>query len=76
MTEHSPLPMATLAGPDHIVRYANSAFCALMNRTKEDLVGKPFAQNAAAKEECLTLLNRVYGTGKSESVSESLVVEP
>jgi signal transduction histidine kinase len=76
MTEHAPLPMATLGGPSHVVRYVNAAFCALMNRTREELVGKPFAQTLPEKDECRTLLDRVYRTGKSESHTEQGQAEP
>ena len=37
----SPLPMAALAGSNHILRYVNSAFCRLACKTKDELVGKP-----------------------------------
>lgn len=68
--------MATLEGPDHIVRYINAAFCRLMNRTKEELVGKPFGQTVPEKDECFILLDRVYRTGKSESHTEHSQADP
>jgi PAS domain-containing protein len=40
----SPLPMAALAGFNHILRYANSAFCRLACKTKDELIGKPFVE--------------------------------
>ena len=70
MTEHAPLPMATLSGPNHLVRYVNGSFCRLMNKTKAELVGKPFAKTVPEKDECLTLMDRVYRTGKYESHTE------
>ena len=42
-TEHAPLPMATLEGATHIVRQVNSAFCRLLDKSTEKLVGKPFS---------------------------------
>ncbi|MGB7170094.1 MAG: PAS domain-containing sensor histidine kinase, partial [Acidobacteriaceae bacterium] len=63
IVNNSPLPMATLAGPNHILRYVNPAFCRLLSKTKDELTGKPFAE-AVAWEGCLALLNRVYSTGE------------
>ena len=37
----SPLPMAALAGSNHIVRYVNSAFCRLACKSKDELMGAP-----------------------------------
>ena len=44
ITEHAPLPMATVEGASHIVCYVNPAFCRLMDKPAEQLVGKPFAE--------------------------------
>ena len=76
MTHLAPLPMATLEGPNHIIRYINAAFCRLMNRTKEELIGKPFGQTVPEKDECFNLLDRVYRTGKSESHTEQSQADP
>ena len=62
--------MATVEGASHIVRYVNPAFCRLMDKPAEQLVGKPFAEMMPEKDECLSLLGRVYRTGKSESHTE------
>lgn len=59
--EGSPLPMAALAGPNHTLRYANPAFCRLAGKTKDELIGKPFAE-VVFWEGCLALLGRVYAT--------------
>lgn len=63
IVDNSPLPMATLAGSNHILRYVNPAFCRLLSKTKDELTGKPFAE-AVPWEGCLALLNRVYSTGE------------
>jgi hypothetical protein len=34
-TEHAPLPMATVEGACHIVRYVNPAFCRLIDKNKD-----------------------------------------
>ena len=61
-----PLPMAALAGPNHILRYVNPAFCRLACKTKDELVGKPFLE-VVGWEGCLALLNHVYSTGEVDN---------
>ena len=58
-----PLPMAALAGSNHIVRYVNSAFCRLACKTIDELMGRPLVE-IAAWEGCLELSDRVYSTGE------------
>lgn len=70
VAEHAPLPMATVEGDSHIVSYANPAFCRLMGKSQEQLVGKPFAEILPEKEECVALLDAVYRTGKPERHAE------
>jgi PAS domain S-box-containing protein len=65
--EHAPLPMATVEGATHIVRYVNPAFCRLVGKNKDELVGKSFCEMVPEKDRCLALLDRVYRTGKSEA---------
>ena len=62
--EGSPLPVAALAGPNHILRYVNPAFCRLADKTKDGLIGKPFAE-VVLWEGCLALLDHVCGTGEA-----------
>ena len=62
--EGSPLLVAALAGPNHIFRYVNPAFCGVAGKTKDELTGKPFAE-AMPWVECLALLNSVYATGEA-----------
>ena len=75
ITEHAPLPMALLEGADHVVRYANSAFCQLMGCAAEELLGKPFAETMPEEGKCFALLDRVYATGTAESYTEQLNVD-
>jgi PAS domain S-box-containing protein len=70
LMEHSPLPMAELDGAGHIVRYVNPAFCRLIGKSKEALVGNPFAATAQEGDKCLTVLDRVYRTGEAETHTE------
>ena len=77
-TEFSPLPLAATAGPQHIIRYVNPAFCQLVRKKREKLVGLPFA--AAVPEESgnnyLSFLDQVYLTGCAESVLDQCHSEP
>jgi two-component sensor histidine kinase len=68
--EHAPLPMATLEGTEHIVRYVNPAFCRLIDKARNQLTGKPFREILPDKSECLTVLDRIYRTGRSEKYTE------
>ena len=70
VTEHASLPMATLEGATHIVRYVNPAFCKLMNKAAAQMVGMPCAEVLPDKTACLALLDRVYRTGVCESHNE------
>jgi PAS domain S-box-containing protein len=63
ITEHAPLPMVTVEGDNHTLRYVNPAFCRLMDQTADQLLGKSFATILPEKDESLTLLDRVYRTG-------------
>lgn len=63
IVDNSPLPMATLAGSNHILRYVNPAFCRLVSKSEEELTGKPFIE-VVPWESCLALLNRAYSTGE------------
>lgn len=65
--EHAPAPMATVEGETHLVRYINPAFCRLIGKAETEVVGNSFCDLMAATDECLTLLDRVYRTGKSAS---------
>jgi len=65
--EHAPLPMATVEGATHLVRYINPAFCRLVDKAEDDVVGKPFCELLPETDDCLALLDRVYHTGKSAS---------
>ena len=76
ITEHAPLAMATVQGPTHIVRYANTAFCRLMDRSIELLVGESLDELLPKNDECVALLDRVFRTGKSASFTEQEPAKP
>ena len=56
--------MATVEGATHIVQYVNPAFCRLMDKPNEELLGKPLSQLLPEKDECVALLDQVFQTGK------------
>ncbi len=74
--DHAPLPMATLDGATHIARYVNPAFCRLVNKANDELVGKRFREMLPGQDKCLALLGRVYRTGTSESYTEQEHSDP
>lgn len=70
LMERSPVPLAELEGAGHIVRYVNAAFCQLTGKSREALIGTPFAATAQDGDTCLAVLDRVYRTGAVESHTE------
>ena len=62
--------MATVEAASHIVRYVNPAFCRLLDTPREQLVGKTLGELLPGQDSCLTVLNRVFDTGKPEIHSE------
>ena len=67
IAEASPMPMAGVQGSSHAVRYVNPAFCALVGKSKEELIGKDFSDVVTAGEECLSLLDRLDRTGQPQT---------
>ena len=61
--EFSPMPMAAVTGPGHILGYVNRAFCLLTEKTSQDMVGTSFSEAVPTAGECMSLLGRVYRTG-------------
>ncbi|MDP2817606.1 MAG: ATP-binding protein [Polaromonas sp.] len=76
ITEHAPLPMATVEGASHIVRYVNPAFCRLMDKSQEQLLGKPFAEMMPEDADCLSMLGRVFSTGTPETHIQQRDLKP
>jgi signal transduction histidine kinase len=76
ITEYAPLPMATVEGASHLVRYVNPAFCRMMDKRAEEIVGKPFAEKLSNRDEYLTLLDRVFRTGKPANHTEQEHSQP
>lgn len=67
VAQASPLPMVGLEGAAHVVRFVNSAFCALTNSSEDELTGYAFSGITRSEDECLSLLDRVHQTGEAET---------
>jgi signal transduction histidine kinase len=65
--ERAPLPMVEVEGPRHVVCSVNPAFCRLLQRKSEELLGKSFADIVSNGATCIALLDRVYQTGDFET---------
>lgn len=69
--ECAPLPMVEVEGQDHIVCFANAAFCRLLQRTRGEVIGTPFKTLVHNGDTCVSLLDRVYATGEGETHIEA-----
>ncbi len=65
--ENAPLPLAQVAGPEHIVWAINPAFCTLLSRSAEELIGQPFADLFPQSIRSSELLDRVLRSGVGEA---------
>ncbi|MEO7675762.1 MAG: ATP-binding protein [Verrucomicrobiota bacterium] len=74
--EHAPLPMARTVGSDHIVCGVNTAFCRLMGKPLDQLLGKTFARLVQGNKDCRILLDQVYRTGKSANHTAQKLAGP
>jgi signal transduction histidine kinase len=64
ITEYSSLPMAAVEGGGYVLRYVNPAFCRLVGKKREEMVGNPFVQAVPDGEGCLPVFEHVYQTGE------------
>ncbi|HYX32326.1 MAG TPA: response regulator [Oligoflexus sp.] len=64
--------MVAVEGVTHIMRYVNPAFSNLVGKKASEMMGRPFAQAVpdGDRNGCLPLLDRVFQTGKSETLPE------
>lgn len=62
--------MASVEGATQLVRYVNPAFCLLMGKPAEDLVGSPLSELLPDRDQCVTLIAKVFRSGKPLSHTE------
>lgn len=65
--DHAPWAVIASSGETHIVRYANPAFCHLIDKTQDEVIGRPLDGLAPQAGDCLTHLDRAYRTGVAAS---------
>lgn len=68
--ERAPLALVEVEGPGHVVSFVNSAFCRLLQKDREELIGKMFSEIVRNGDKCTSLLDRVYQTGEAETHAE------
>ncbi|MEO6739977.1 MAG: PAS domain S-box protein, partial [Chthoniobacteraceae bacterium] len=69
--ERAPLPIVEVQGSAHTVSHVNSAFCRLLGKSKEDLIGKSFADLVHGGDKCVPILDRVYQTGEAATLAQA-----
>lgn len=67
LVEKAHLPMAQVEGAGYVVRTVNAAFCRLLGKSAEELIGQPLADILPLGEECLAMVDDVYRTGEARS---------
>jgi signal transduction histidine kinase len=65
--ERSPLPMVEVEGPEHVVCFVNPAFCALLGKRRDELVGQRFEKIMCNGRKCIEVLDSVYATGEGKT---------
>src|SRR5579864_915195 len=74
--ERAPLPIVEVQGKAHFVSYVNSAFCALVGKSRGELIGKPFVDIVDGGDTCVPILDRVYQTGEAATHAHEDESEP
>ncbi|MBK8500119.1 MAG: response regulator [Flavobacteriales bacterium] len=74
--DHAPWPMVEVEGATHVVLTVNPAFCKLLNKQDQDLLGKPLAQLVPRDKSILPLLERVSRTGVAAAHIEAERIAP
>jgi diguanylate cyclase (GGDEF)-like protein len=69
------LPIAVMTGAEKILCYVNPAFCSLVGKNAEEMIGMPFAK-LMPDVGCLLLLDQVYRNGKCETHAEQANSKP
>ena len=74
--EASIFATALVEGPSHLVRYANPAFCRLLDKPLSAIVGLDLTASFPRCEECAALIDRVARTGAAETHTELRASSP
>jgi two-component system NtrC family sensor kinase len=67
VTEMSPIPIVGVEDAAHRISYVNPAFCSLVSKAKEELIGSSFSNVPVIGEKCSVILERVFRTGRPET---------
>jgi PAS domain-containing protein len=59
--------MASVRRSIHVLRFVNHAFCRVLDKDQEELIGKPFAETVPVKHPLQSSLEQVFRTGQPES---------
>ncbi|MCZ8097580.1 MAG: PAS domain-containing protein [Burkholderiales bacterium] len=65
--DHAPWAVTEVSGEEHVVRYANPAFCRLVDKARDEVIGAPFDRLLPPDDVFQTLLSRVFSTGAPAS---------
>ena len=63
------MPIVEVQGSNHLVTFVNSAFCSLLEKSRRELIGKPFCEIVPKGEECGPVLDQVYETGQAVTLA-------
>ncbi len=69
--EFAPWPMAEVEGAKHVIRAMNPAFCALLKKSHEELLGRPMDELFAEEHTTRVLLDQVLRSGEAASHIET-----
>ena len=70
------LPLAVMEGSEQNVCYVNAAFCHLVHKNREDIIGKSFSRLLPSGDSCLLQLGQVLLDGKVVSHAEGVHAKP
>ncbi|HQZ27012.1 MAG TPA: PAS domain-containing protein, partial [Verrucomicrobiales bacterium] len=73
--ELAPMPIATVEGAAHLVRYVNPAFCQIIGKSADQLLGRSISELLPERDRCLTLIDQVFRTGRTLNHTETDVSE-